>query len=156
MAGVDRSTLYRWRTNDFDFMAALNSWRQQALESASDDIVQAAHEAIVTVRKAIRKGNVAASLTVLKGVGTLAPRRPGPRDPDVVQQTLERDVNQEYATLVKDRVQSVRDRKYLSDDGQRIEQRDQKSEQKRRERLAQLEKQQSPPDKLNPDDTRQA
>src|SRR6185437_4848455 len=30
MAGVDRSTLYRWRTNDFDFMAALNAWRQQS------------------------------------------------------------------------------------------------------------------------------
>jgi hypothetical protein len=154
IAEVDRSTLYRWRTEDIDFIAALNSWRHQALESTGDQLLIAAHQAAIVVTKAIRKGSLPASLAVLKGIGSLAPRRPGPRDPDAVHQTRDRDVNQEYAQLVKDRVNAVITRKTLYEDGKQIEERDKKAEQKRREKLAEFARQESPPDKLNPDETR--
>lgn len=38
-AGVDRVTLYRWRTQDPQFMAALSAWRNETHEHAMDQFL---------------------------------------------------------------------------------------------------------------------
>ena len=73
-AGVDRSTLYRWRTKDENFIAALKAWRDNARETAADKLLAAVDDAAGVVAQAgFRRGDVKAALTILKSFGTLVP-----------------------------------------------------------------------------------
>ena len=55
-AGVDRGTLYRWRTQDVHFMAALNAWRNETQSHARDRMLAMADKAIGAVARGLDDG----------------------------------------------------------------------------------------------------
>jgi hypothetical protein len=65
-AGVDRGTLYRWRTQDTHFMAALNAWRAETRAHARDRMLAMADKAIGAVAGGLDKGDARLGLRVLK------------------------------------------------------------------------------------------
>src|SRR6266699_3065039 len=56
-AGVDRSTLYRWRTMDDDFMEAMGDWRQESRVHCRDRMLAIADKAIRAVETGLEKGD---------------------------------------------------------------------------------------------------
>ena len=72
-AGVARKTVYRWESNP-RFVAVLNAWRNQAMESARTQLVGLTDEAIETLSIALKKRDVRVALALLKGVGGLSPK----------------------------------------------------------------------------------
>src|SRR6476469_324657 len=56
-AGVDRGTLYRWRTQDHDFIAALNAWRWEMQTHTRDRMLALADEALAAVQAGIKHGD---------------------------------------------------------------------------------------------------
>jgi len=80
-AGVSRGTVFRWIKSDPDFQAAYHTWRALLIESARARVLTLAELAMNTVRDAIKKGHLPASLAVMKSLGILNPPRPGPIDP---------------------------------------------------------------------------
>lgn len=69
---VDRSTVYRWLRDDFTLIAELNGGKRRLREQAEARLLALANMAAETVERAIKGGNVAASLAVLKGLGFLS------------------------------------------------------------------------------------
>ena len=104
-AGVDRSTLYRWRMYDPDFIAALNRIRRQTCDVAIDCIAQVTARAAQIVVEAIEKGNLRTALMFCKEVGLFkAALADGPRTPDAVHQTKERDDLRQEVALLEERM----------------------------------------------------
>jgi hypothetical protein len=155
IAGVDRSTLYRWRTDDVDFIAALNAWRDQALQSTMDHLRNAAQEAAVTVASAIRNGNIQVSLAILKGVGALVPHPPGPRTPDAVQQTLDRDDIVESVQRLKERFNAIIDQNYIGNRYE-IQEKDAWNSEKHRQMIDAYERQLAMQERMEPRETKEA
>jgi hypothetical protein len=77
-AGVNPSTLFRWRRRDARFIAAFNAWQAHSQQAARDCLIAANEHAARTILRAAQTGHVQASLAVLKGMGTLAPQKIGP------------------------------------------------------------------------------
>ncbi|HET6247975.1 MAG TPA: hypothetical protein VFE47_09790 [Tepidisphaeraceae bacterium] len=87
-AGVNAGTLFRWRKYDEHFIAALNTWQAESMKTARQMLATANEEAAAVVLQAIRKGNVNAAMTVLKGLGTLLPQQSGEELAPLVQREL--------------------------------------------------------------------
>lgn len=68
-AKVDRSTVYRWLRDDYDFQAAINRGRREVQLAIPNSITSIVEPAIQVVRAAIQRGDVRAALAVLKGAG---------------------------------------------------------------------------------------
>ena len=68
-AGVDRATLYRWRTADPQFVAALNAWRSEQQAYARDRLLTAANLATDAVVRTLEKGDGRLGLRLLKELG---------------------------------------------------------------------------------------
>jgi hypothetical protein len=75
-AGVARETVHRWLTRHWAFQAQLNSARADLRDATERRLLQIAHAAANTIDEAVRRGNVAAAVAVLKGVGFLDGSRP--------------------------------------------------------------------------------
>ena len=56
-AGVDRSTLYRWRTMDDDLIEAMGDWRQETRVHCRDRMLAIADKAIRAVETGLEKGD---------------------------------------------------------------------------------------------------
>lgn len=97
-AGVDRSTLWRWRTEVAAFEAALNAGRAQLREAYQGRLYALADRAVATVEAAVQGGDVKAALAVLKGLELLARVPIGATDPEVVQR--QNDNARLYVSLV--------------------------------------------------------
>lgn len=83
-AGVGRKTVYRWQSNP-RFAAVLNTWRNQAMESARTQLLGLTDEAIETLSIALKQNrDVRVALALLKGVGGLSPKNY--EQPDVASQ----------------------------------------------------------------------
>ena len=86
-AGVDRGTLYRWRTQDHDFIAALNAWRWEMQTHTRDRMLALADEALSAVRAGIKHGDARLGLRLLKDLNCSRVGRTRPHDPmELVQQ----------------------------------------------------------------------
>lgn len=83
-SGVDRSTIHRWLRSDYPFKAAYNGARLALQDALDARLLGLAESATTTVASAIQRGDVPASIAVLRGLGLLNGRRPsaGPDDPD--------------------------------------------------------------------------
>lgn len=80
-AGVDRATLYRWRTSDPHFITALNAWRAEQQSHAKDRLLTAANLATDAVVQGLEKGDARLGLRVLKELGCAAAGPTKPVDP---------------------------------------------------------------------------
>lgn len=65
-AGVDRATLYRWRTQDPQFKEALSAWRNETHEHAMDQFLALAEASVAAVAHGISKCDSKLGLSVLK------------------------------------------------------------------------------------------
>ena len=72
-SNVSRRTLYRWIKHDKAFKAAMEAWRQRALLEVRDRLTQGAIAAAHVVVNAASRGDLRASLALLKGSGLLNP-----------------------------------------------------------------------------------
>lgn len=66
--GVDRATLFRWRTLDEDFKVALETMREQTHEQASDRFRNLAEASLRAVEGGLAKGDARLGLSVLKAL----------------------------------------------------------------------------------------
>jgi len=62
VAGVHRGTVHRWINADPDFRAAHEHVRAQMLDAAHSRLLTLADKAIATIGKAIKRGDVTASM----------------------------------------------------------------------------------------------
>lgn len=78
-AGVDRVTLYRWRTQDPQFMAALSAWRNETHEHAMDQMLALADASVCAVAHGIAECDSKLGLRVLKEINRTREKldRPG-------------------------------------------------------------------------------
>ena len=70
-AGVSRETVHRWSRKDWMFQAAVNRARRDLQEAVERRLLVVAERAMSNVADAVDKGNLSASLSVLKGLGVL-------------------------------------------------------------------------------------
>jgi hypothetical protein len=89
-AGVSGATLYRWRTKDPAFIAAVNAWRGQAQDAVRDRLLAMADEAAMAVFAAIRNGDAKMGMTLLKCLGAASPISRGPTTIDSARQDMDR------------------------------------------------------------------
>ena len=68
-AGVDRTTLYRWRTCDRDFKNALADWRMDSYLYSRDRMMAIADEAIDAVQNGLKKGDARLAFRLLLDLG---------------------------------------------------------------------------------------
>ena len=68
-AGVDRTTLYRWRTRDRDFAEALTDWRMDSYLHSRDRMMAIADEAIDAVHNGVKKGDARLAFRLLLDLG---------------------------------------------------------------------------------------
>ena len=73
-AGVDRTTLYRWRTEDEKFLVALEAWRREQVNNAYDRLSGMTVVATNVVGDAISGGDARLAFRVLEKIGVAAPR----------------------------------------------------------------------------------
>ena len=104
-AGVDFSTVYRWRKEDPAFIAALNAWRNHAQESARDRVLAMAGQAMETVLAAMQKGDARTAMAILKGLGAIAPASQGPESVIGVRRAMDRDNYREYINVQRERIE---------------------------------------------------
>ena len=85
---MDRCTVHRWPRNDYGFQAAVNAAELELQRAVQLRLAQAASAAAAVVASAIEKGDLRASLAVLKGIGALDgnERRPGSDRPEVLEE----------------------------------------------------------------------
>ena len=92
-AGVDPSTVYRWRKNDPRFIVAMNAWRIEARVCARDRILALTDEATRAAYRLLRKDNPSVTIAIMKSIGSLAAARRGTTDVDEAADKLRRDKN---------------------------------------------------------------
>jgi hypothetical protein len=73
-AGVDRTTLYRWRTEDEKFLCALEAWRREQVNNAYDRLSGMTVTATNVVGDAIAGGDARLAFRMLEKLGAAAPR----------------------------------------------------------------------------------
>lgn len=85
-AGVDRTTVSRWKNRDPEFMAALNARKRDVWERARSRLLAAVDEAVDTlVERASEDPWVADRLLQRAGVFAESPSEFGPTDPDEIR-----------------------------------------------------------------------
>ena len=65
-AGVARGTLYRWRTEDPRFIAAVKEWRTQERDSAYDGLSGLAATCTAAIAQAVSSGDARLAMRVLE------------------------------------------------------------------------------------------
>jgi phage terminase small subunit len=87
-AGVSRSTVYRWMKNDPVFVAAMNEWKNEAVENARSRLVAMTNRAAMAVDLALSRDNPHIAMQLLKGLGVLQKSEPRYSDPDDVRRMM--------------------------------------------------------------------
>ncbi|MDB5357619.1 MAG: Helix-turn-helix of insertion element transposase [Phycisphaerales bacterium] len=105
-AGVSGATLYRWRTKDPAFIAAVNAWRGQAQDAVRDRLLAMADEAAMAVFAAIRNGDAKMAMTLLKSLGAVSPTSRGPTTVDSARQDMDRQEWEQSVEIDKRRLEA--------------------------------------------------
>lgn len=89
-AGVNRSTLHRWRKEPV-FMAALNRRRAESREAAEATLERLRTKALEVTEQALDAGDRTVALAVLRGLGMLDGKKPsvGSDDPQRIAKDQE-------------------------------------------------------------------
>ena len=90
-AGVDRSTVHRWLSEDCDFLSELNAAKLELRESCLSRLVSLADTAIDGLETALRDGDGRLALAFLKELRLVNPPTIGSTDPDEVKEDIEID-----------------------------------------------------------------
>ena len=94
-AGVDRTTLWRWRRDDDTFRAALAGVRNDAREELSTRLLTLAGKALAVVAAALDAGDARTAIAILRGCGALSGGAPqecdDPRQLQIVRLQAEHD-----------------------------------------------------------------
>lgn len=90
-AGVSRSTVYRWQSDDPHYIAALNAWKQQTQESVRNRLLAMSDRAVVAINNALLTCDARTAMSLLKGLGLLSPVQQSSPDPDLVRRQIELD-----------------------------------------------------------------
>jgi len=114
--GVDRTTLYRWRMKNPNFIAFLNVWRHQSRQTVADTVQLAAEQASQVVLDAINRGDVRSSLTVLKATGSFTTRPTGPLDAMDVIRTMKCKLQNQASKLLESRMEARSKSNKLNDE----------------------------------------
>ncbi|HZK80889.1 MAG TPA: hypothetical protein VFC46_07475 [Humisphaera sp.] len=77
-AGVDRATVYRWRTTDPNFIAALNQWRSEIQMHTRDRMHAIVEKAAESVDRVVEKNQGRIELKIIEKMDCL---KPGPNHP---------------------------------------------------------------------------
>ena len=85
---VSRSTIYRWQSEDPQFIAALNAWKRQTDESIRNRLLALGDRAVTALNNALLTCDAKAAVSVLKGLGMLSPVKHGSPDAKVVEAEL--------------------------------------------------------------------
>jgi AcrR family transcriptional regulator len=117
-AGVSGGTLYRWRTKDPAFIAAVNAWRGQAQDAVRDRLLAMADEAAMAVFAAIRNGDAKMGMTLLKCLGAASPISRGPTTIDSARQDMDRQEWEQSVEIEKRRLYARATRRGLRSDYQ--------------------------------------
>ena len=90
-AKVDRTTIYRWLKEDFEFQTALNRGKKLLREDVETRLLVASTKAVDNVSQAIENGDVRTSLALLKGLGSLSGKEAvvGGVDPERMREEAE-------------------------------------------------------------------
>ena len=115
-AGVSGATLYRWRTKDPAFIAAVNAWRGQAHDAVRDRLLAMADEAAIAVFAAIRNGDARMAMTLLKGLGAVSPASRGPTTINTARQDMDRQEWEQSVEMDKRRLEARATRRKFRDD----------------------------------------
>ena len=78
---VDRGTIYRWRTYDPNFIAALNQWRGSVQSEVRDRLTAIARNATNSLKKNIDGGDSKMEIRLLDKMGYVKPGPTYPVDP---------------------------------------------------------------------------
>jgi hypothetical protein len=81
LAGISRATVYRWLKSDAVFQAAYNQWHDQMRLSGRSRLLMLVEKAVGALEKALEAGEWRAAACLVKGLGLLSDREPGPTDP---------------------------------------------------------------------------
>src|SRR4051812_14852227 len=93
-AGVERATLFRWRTQDANFIAALNAWRAETQAHARDRLLGLADASLRAVAGGLANGDARLGMRVLKELNCA---RSGPTRPIDPQEIFPDEVSEEDA-----------------------------------------------------------
>jgi AcrR family transcriptional regulator len=102
-AGVSRVAIYRWLKHDAAFQAAYNQWHDQLQESCRSRLQALTDKATDALEKALEAGDARAALQLLKGMGMIKERMPGPTDPEEVGKILAMDEKRRELKLRRER-----------------------------------------------------
>jgi hypothetical protein len=81
---IDRGTLYRWRTTDPNFIAALNRWRAEVQQNTRDQVVALSREAVKSLSHVFQRHQGSAEMKLLDKLGYLKHGPTRPVDPHAV------------------------------------------------------------------------
>jgi hypothetical protein len=102
-AGVSRVAIYRWLKHDAAFQAAYNQWHDQLQESCRSRLQALTDKATDALEKALEAGDARAALQLLKGMGMIKERMPGPTEPEEVEKVLAMDEKRRELKLRRER-----------------------------------------------------
>jgi hypothetical protein len=88
LAGVDRTTLYRWLQRDPQFRAAYNLWQRELAESAQARLLKLTAKAVEVVEKALERGNEKVAGQLLKQMGVMRKPREESTDPELLSMQM--------------------------------------------------------------------
>jgi AcrR family transcriptional regulator len=108
-AGVARSTLYEWLKNDPVFQAAYNAWHEEMRESSRSRLLMLTDKATVAVEKALEAGDAKTGMQLLKAMGMLKDRPPGPTDVEDVKRVAGLEKRKKAAQREREEVRALED-----------------------------------------------
>lgn len=115
-AGVSRVAIYRWLKHDAAFQAAYNQWHDQLQESCRSRLQTLTDKATDALEKALEAGDARAALQLLKGMGMIKERPPGPTDPEEIEKTLAMEKKRQELRLRREKAR-LRDEELTADAG---------------------------------------
>ncbi len=108
-AGVSRTTVYQWLKSDPVFQAAYNEWHEEMRESSRSRLLMLTDKATIAVEKALESGDAKTGLQLLKAMGMLKDRPPGPTDPEDVTRIAGLEKRRKAAQRERQEVQALED-----------------------------------------------
>jgi len=91
-AGIDRSTVHRWLSEDYDFLSEFNAAKLELREACVARLVSLANAAINGLDSALQNGDGRLAPAFLKELGLVSPPRIGSTDPEEVKEDIASDL----------------------------------------------------------------
>jgi hypothetical protein len=71
--GVSRATLHNWTHHNEEFMAAMESWRNDMRRATRTRLIAMSNLGVKAISQALESGDARVALTMFKGLGVLSP-----------------------------------------------------------------------------------